>query len=305
MFNSKFGIEIEMTGITRNKAARVLATHFGTTMPIGTGFHLNERIIRDQKNRAWKIVSDGSILPHKKVGGCLVSASKEYQVELVSPPLRYREDIEDLQQLIRKLRKAGATAAKGTQCGIHIHLDGAPHTVRSLKNFIKIIAAKEDLLYDALDFDPARQRWCKKTDREVLARLVNIKPTTMEDMRKVWYGNDRTNASHYNPSRYHFLNLHSFFQPGGNTTVELRAFASPKLHAGEIRGFICLALAINHQALTQRSASARRTQTENPKFAMRTYLNRIGLIGDEFKSCRDHLTKHLSGNSAWRYRQIA
>lgn len=85
--------------------------------------------------------------------------------------------------------------------------------------------------------------------------------------------------------------------------MELRAFSSPKLHAGEIRSFIVLALALNHQALIQRGASARRTQTENPKFAMRTYLNRIGLTGDEFKNVRKHLTKHLHGSAAWRHRE--
>lgn len=34
---------------------------------------------------------------------------------------------------------------------------------------------------------------------------------------------------------------------------------------------------------------------------MRTYLNRIGFIGDEFKSCREHLCRHLDGNGAWRF----
>lgn len=305
MFDTTFGIEIEMTGITRDRAASIVAEHFGTRAPHQTERHLDGRLIKDNKNRTWKIVRDSSIRPKKKVSGRLVEASADYQVELVSPPLRYREDIEGLQSLVRKLRKAGATAAKGTQCGIHIHLDGAPHTPRSLSNFVKIIAAKEDLLYNALDFDPARQTWCRKTDRTMLTRLERIKPRTLEAMKQAWYGTTRGISGHYHDSRYTFLNLHSFFQEGGNHTIELRAFSSPRLHAGEVRSFICLALALNHQALTQRSASSRRTQTENPKFAMRTYLNRIGLVGEEFASCRKHLTKHLDGNSAWRYRQTA
>lgn len=305
MLSTKFGIEIEMTGITRERAARIVAEHFEAVDPIVTEWRLNGRAVKDRKGRTWKVVSDSSIRPRKKVDGRLVEASTDYQVELVSPPLRYREDIEDLQELIRKLRKAGATAAKGTQCGIHIHLDGAPHTPRSLSNFVKIIAAKEDLLYEALDFDPARQQWCRRTDAAMLARLERAKPRTLEGMKQAWYGTTRGINSHYHDSRYHFLNLHSFFQEGGNHTVELRGFSSPRLHAGEVRGFICLALALNHQALTQRSASSRRTQTENPKFAMRTYLNRIGLSGDEFKNCRKHLTKHLHGSAAWRYRQTA
>ena len=305
MFDTTFGIEIEMTGITRYRAAKIVAEHFGADAPRSGGRHLDERRIRDRGNRIWKVVSDASIVARRKIGDRYESASGEYKVELVSPPLRYREDIEDLQELVRKLRKAGATAAKGTQCGIHIHLDGAPHTARSLSNFVKIVAAKEDLLYDALDFDPARQRWCRKTDRAMLDRLERVKPRTLEDMRRVWYGDARWTDSHYHDSRYAFLNLHSFFQAGGNRTVELRGFNSYRLHAGEVRAFVCLALALNHQALAQRCASARRTQTENPKFAMRTYLNRIGLTGDEFKNVRKHLTKHIEGNSAWRYGSAA
>ena len=103
---------------------------------------------------------------------------------------------------------------------------------------------------------------------------------------------------HYHESRYHLLNLHSYFT--GHHTVELRGF-NGELHAGKIRAYVVLALALNYQALTQRGASSRKPQTENEKFAMRTYLNRIGLIGDEFKACREHLYKHLDGVAAWRY----
>ena len=68
----------------------------------------------------------------------------------------------------------------------------------------------------------------------------------------------------------------------------------------ETRAYIVFALAIDNQARVQKAASTKKPQTENEKFAMRTYLNRIGLIGDEFKACRNHLTKNLSGSSAWR-----
>jgi len=106
-------------------------------------------------------------------------------------------------------------------------------------------------------------------------------------------------SSHYHQSRYHFCNLHSFFN--GHGTIALRGFNS-ELHAGKIRSYIVLALALNHQALTQNCASSIKPQVENEKFAMRVYLNRIGFIGKEFKNCREHLCCHLSGNSAWRYR---
>src|SRR5699024_11827467 len=81
----------------------------------------------------------------------------------------------------------------------------------------------------------------------------------------IWYeGYGESRSRHYHNSRYHFLNLHSFFRR--NRTVELRGFNSV-LHAGKIRSFIVLSLAINNQALTQKSASSKKPQVENEKFA--------------------------------------
>lgn len=290
MLTKKFGIEIEFTGITRTQAAKVAAEHLG-----GRADYNN--IVTDRNGRKWKFTRDGSIRPEKKVSGRKVSAGGEYSVELVSPILTYREDIETLQELIRKLRKAGGFT--NDSCGIHIHLNGADHDARSIKNFINIIASKNDLLYKALQIKPYRMRYCKKMDESLVQAIKRKRPQTLQAIENIWYdGYYGCRDTHYHDSRYHFLNLHSFFH--GNKTVELRGFNS-ELHAGKVRAYIVLALALNNQALTQASASSRKPQTENEKFAMRTYLNRIGLIGEEFKNCRDHLTAHLTGSAAWRY----
>ena len=138
-----------------------------------------------------------------------------------------------------------------------------------------------------------------KVDAYLVERLNEKKPKTFKQLEEIWYaGYGGSRTGHYHDSRYHFLNLHCFFH--GNHTIELRGFNS-KLHAGKIRAYIVFALALNHQALTQKSASYRKVQEENEKFAMRVYLNRIGFIGEEFKSCRKHLYEHLDGNAAWRY----
>ena len=142
-------------------------------------------------------------------------------------------------------------------------------------------------------------RYCKKMDAYLVDRLNQLKPKTFDEIEDIWYARyDDNRDQHYHNSRYHFLNLHSFFH--GHHTVELRGF-NGTLHAGKIRAYVVLALALNHQALTQKSARYRKVQEENERFAMRTYLNRIGFIGDEFKNCREHLYQHLSGNAAWRY----
>lgn len=296
MFNTKFGIEIEFTGITRKEAAETAANFLGGRVE-HTGTYYDAYTVITDDGRKWKFMSDGSILCQKKENGRKVSASDYYSVEFVSPILKYREDIEKLQELVRQLRHKGAFANQ--KCGIHIHLDGANHTARSIRNFINIIASKNDLFYKALQINPERANYCKKMDATLVEKMNRRRPQTLKKIEDIWYaGYSSSRTTHYHQSRYHFLNLHSFFT--GNHTVELRGFNS-ELHAGKIRSYIVLALALNHQALTQKSASARKPQVENEKFAMRTYLNRIGFIGDEFKNCREHLTTHLSGSAAWRF----
>lgn len=53
-------------------------------------------------------------------------------------------------------------------------------------------------------------------------------------------------------------------------------------------------------AETARRVRGRAPQDDNDRYAMRTFLNRLGLSGDEHKTTRRVLTRHLSGNGAWR-----
>ena len=101
---------------------------------------------------------------------------------------------------------------------------------------------------------------------------------------------------HYDNSRYHALNLHSVFSKG---TIEFRLFNSA-LHAGKVKSYIQLCLAISRQALVQKGASRTKTQSPNEKYTFRTWLLGLGLIGNEFKTARQHLLKNLDGNIAWR-----
>lgn len=300
---SKFGIEIELTGITRSKAAEIVAGHLGGMIQHLGDYYDTYKIIAPD-GRTWKLMYDGSIHCQKKVRGQKVAAGSEYSVELVSPILTYDEDITTLQEIIRKLRKAGGFSEQQNCTGIHIHLNGADHNPRSLRNFINIIYARNDLLYESLQIEPRRMQYCKKMDAALVERMNRQKPKSLKQIEDIWYQGYRSRRDrHYHESRYHFLNLHSLFNGVG--TVELRGFNGSSLHAGKIRAFIVLALALNNQALTQKSASSKKPQVENPKFSMRTWLNRIGFIGAEFKNCREHLISHLPGSAAWRFRRAA
>lgn len=289
----RFGIEIEMTGITREAAAETAAEYFGTrSRYIGTYYDAYAAL--DSEGRQWKFMSDGSIDAQKKAGGKKISADREYRTEMVSPICRY-EDIASIQEIVRKLKERGAFVNK--TCGIHVHIDASPFDARTLRNITNIMASKEDLIYKALQVSVSREHsYCRKVEQRFLEELNRKKPKTLDGVERIWYGGDSRRDTHYDDSRYHCLNLHSVFQKG---TVEFRLF-NGTLHAGKIKAYIQFSLAIGAQALNQSCASRRKTQTTNEKYTFRTWLLRLGLNGEEFATARYHLLKELPGCIAWR-----
>ena len=289
MRNQNFGIEIEMTGLTRAAAAQIVAGYFNTTAThVGGGY--DTYAVRDDRNRQWKLMSDSSIRCQDRGSR---AAGSQYEVEFVSPICQY-EDIETIQELVRKLRTGGARV--NDSCGLHIHIDSSSHTPKTLRNIVNIMASKEDMLYKALRVEVEREHYCQKADTRFLEELNHKRPTTMQAVEEMWYNGRGGRYLHYDDSRYHALNLHSVFSKG---TIEFRLFNST-LHAGEVKSYIQLCLAISHQALIQKGASRIKTQSLNEKYTFRTWLLRLGLIGDEFKTARQHLLKNLDGNIAWR-----
>ena len=297
MKNQTFGIEIETTGLGRERTARAIAAHFGTTAR-HVGRHLDDWKVPMPDGREWTVERDGSVT--------------DPSAEVVSPVCRW-EDIGMVQEVVRTLRRAGAKA--DASCGIHIHVGLGEHTPQSLRRLVNIVNAKEDLLTQALGISPERRgRWCQPVEPVFLTELNRRKPGTMEALAQLWYrtnggysGQDwrRRAASHYDTSRYHLLNLHAAFSTERPAhTIEFRAF-NGTLHAGEIKAYIQLCLAISHQALASKSASPARPITDNPKYTFRCWLLRLGFIGEEFETAREHLTKRLPGNAAWRQAESA
>ena len=299
MKKQTIGVEVEMNSITRQKSAQVAAEFFGTGRYEYTAGRNGYETWSawDEQGREWKMQKDVSI-----------AGPDSQKCELVTPILTYG-DIETLQELIRRLRKAGAKSDYTRGCGVHIHIGAKGHTPQTLRNLANIMASHESLLKDALALDEYRVgRYCRPVDENFLKEVNKKKPKTMAKLADIWYtsqGEGYGRGQHYNGSRYHMLNLHATFTKG---TVEFRLFqfdapADGKLnglHAGQLKSYIQLCLALSQMAKEVRSASAKPQQNENPKYAMRTWLLRLGFIGEEFATARDILTRRLSGDAAFR-----
>lgn len=293
--NQLFGVEVEMTGITREKAARLVAEVLGTTPSHPESNCYHTRTIADQAARKWKIMRDSSIEAIRNDGTS--EPLDEYRVEFVTPPLNY-SDVELLQNIIRKLRENGAKAH--SSCGIHIHVDGANHTAVSLRRLVNFMTARQDLIYEALQIGDRESNWCHKLNKTLLDAMKKDKNLTKEKAEEIWYSraNDGycggIDHQHYNATRYHGVNLHSFFTKG---TVEFRLFNST-LHAGKIKAYIQFCLAVSAWAITSQEKIVFRSMDgytpEQKVTIMRNILtHRLGLYGDEFKTCRLHLMTPL------------
>lgn len=295
--NQYFGTEIEMTGITRQRAAEVVAEMFGTQCYHKYAY--DSWCVKDPQGKEWKFSSDSSIRAQKKIRGAKVNISDDnYRTEMVSPKLEYSE-MGKLQEVVRCLRHHGAFV--NSSCGQHVHVDASNHTARSLKNAMTIMYSKEDILFKALKVQTSRESdYCQKVRPAVLEKIRKMPNSTisMDKLKMAWYEGSDGSDSHYHWTRYYALNLHAVFSKG---TLEWRCFEST-LHAGQVRANITLALAISAQAINQKCTQMRKTEiSENPVFTFRTFLLRLGLIGPEYKNVREHLLKNLEGDRAWRY----
>lgn len=279
-----FGTELEYNRISRDKAARAIQSVVGGTVEYaGNRIGYDAWTCTAPDGRVWKAVRDGSL------GG--------EHAEVVTPILKLG-DLETLQKVVRALRAAGAKAT--SQGGMHVHVGAAQMSATQLGNLVKLFYRQEELIVKAAKTLESRRTYTRPTDREFLARMERRHPKTMEQLNLAWFGYRNLHPDHYDNHRYRTLNLNNLW--GSKRTVEFRFF-NATTHAGEVRTNILLCLAMVAKAMTAKAASAshqRPYDERTAKYDLRTFLLRIGFIGDFFKNPRKHLLGHLGGSAAWK-----
>ena len=75
---------------------------------------------------------------------------------------------------------------------------------------------------------------------------------------------------------------------------------SPQTKTEEMQAYKEFLHKVGELAKIQKRVTAKERIVENKKYAFRCFLLRIGMIGDEFKTCRKILLKNLSGSSAFK-----
>ena len=262
MKNQRFGVEIEMKGLSQPEARAVLWDYFGGDF--------------DHLGRKWEVIIDQSV-PNG--------------FELVTPPLYYA-DIFVLQDVFRRLRLQGAVRSRSA--GLHIHVDAHDFSPYQIINLVYEYANYSDLLTKMFNvYTHRRVLYCQPilTFARRLRKLTDI---SYESIERLWYSLAGTEGpSRYDRSRYTELNLNSYFY---RRTIEFRAFNSTN-HAGKLRAFIIIILSLvesakRYSGIIPLEPSLNRREDEAIQNA-RLLFEYLSIQTFEFHNDRRHLLKNI------------
>ena len=242
----KYGVEMDMTGITRKAVAEILAEQFDTKVVFclsDNGYN-----VPDQNQRLWRILPSDSIKAERYNGEKVVGANYMYQVKLLSPFL-YENEFPMLEKALEQLELRGAIVNDSTKMNLFLDVSCIENWEKYQTNLENLYESKGELFQKALDIP--------------------------------------------------FSQVADTSQGKENGIISFPYFKST-LHQKELLSDIQFAQIVSSFVENNRTVSQKKSENQNDKFMMRTWLVRAGMVGEEYKFARKMLTKKLEGNSAWQ-----
>ena len=241
----KYALEMEFTGITRKRAAELIAEHFGTAAQYS--FDGDKYSVADTRGRVWTVPPCPSVRAERWQNNKMVGANHLYHMKICTP-LLYENDFETVEKILGRLETGGAVTNERTGMAVQLSMAGLDHRERFESNLANLYESRGALLQKAVgrEFDSL-------ADCSLL---------------------------------------------GEQGVVSLPLFPS-SLDENDMRSYVQLSQGIVDFATKSKGIRQKENDLSNEKFRMRTWLVRIGFVGEEFKYARKLLTENLSGNSAW------
>ena len=242
----KYGVEMDMTGITRKAVAEILAEQFDTKVVFclsDNGYN-----VPDQNQRLWRILPSDSIKAERYNGEKVVGANYMYQVKLLSPFL-YENEFPMLEKALEQMELRGAIVNDSTKINLLLDVSCIENWEKYQTNLENLYESKGELFQKALDIP--------------------------------------------------FSQVADTSQGKENGIISFPYFKST-LNKKELLSDIQFAQIVSSFAENNRTVSQKKSENQNDKIMMRTWLVRAGMVGEEYKFARKMLTKKLEGNSAWQ-----
>lgn len=165
------------------------------------------------------------------------------------------------------------------ESGLEVTIPFDGHTYLTLKNLLNMIFSKQTLIMKAFDL------------KGILLEQTLIDEIGSKDILDI----KTFREAFQRCSEDSHLGVNIDFN---QETISF--YLSEEKEPAEFNAFIEIISGINKVAKTLKYASAKEVQTDNEKYTFRTWLLRLGMIGDAHKGTRKILLSKLSGNSSFR-----
>ena len=174
--------------------------------------------------------------------------------------------------------EAGTEQETAEPINLEIGLPLEGYQGQTLRNLLNIIYSKQPLIKKALDLDT------DLVSKEVINALDQQPMTTLEHFQKALADKNCPGID------FNFDKETITFKLGQGGDDPEKVEATTQL----------LGLVNLNARRSKQNISAKVKATDNEKYTFRTWLLRLGMIGDDYKLARRVLLQNLSGNSAFR-----
>lgn len=154
------------------------------------------------------------------------------------------------------------------------------HNGRTLRNLVNMIYSKQGLIKKALEIEK------DLIGEDFIIGINEVKIETLEDFKTALEDISEKSCPGIEFDFYDKTITFKFLQ-GEENTKKIKVY----------KQFVSI---LNENAKKLKYASAKVKPTDNEKYTFRTWLLRLGMIGEEYKLARKELLKNLSGNGAFR-----
>lgn len=168
-------------------------------------------------------------------------------MEIVSPPLKGPDGLEQIRKICACLQAGGAKT--NGSCGLHVHHDASDFTCDELRRLLSLMHLWEDAIYFLLPSERRTNETCKPMEIDLAELAIPCDELCETDckIKNIWYSEENRfegSGTKYCKTRYHGLNLHSYWTHG---TIEFRYLPST-LSVEKIMGWVGFTQALVERA---------------------------------------------------------
>ncbi len=188
----KYGVEMDMTGITRKAVAEILAEQFDTKVVFclsDNGYN-----VPDQNQRLWRILPSDSIKAEKYNGEKVVGANYMYQVKLLSPFL-YENEFPMLEKALEQLELRGAIVNDSTKMNLLLDVSCIENWEKYQTNLENLYESKGNCFEKRMTFPFHKWQTPVKAKRTVSFRFLTSKAHSIKKNCSVIFSLHRSSAA--------------------------------------------------------------------------------------------------------------